>query len=228
MPSIMAQEEKTGVAELKGTWKLVAAEFGQDDIEVPLNFPHWVIKGDTVRYGGEPLAKLAIGATATPKTMDLTFLEEKRDYEAIYVIDGDKLKICVNTQTDGVKERPLDFTVKGKENRRLLVFERQKAGTGDGTADAPGFVGIQIGKNPDGKGVRVVAVIEKSPAKKAGVKQDDIVLRVGTTAVDRVLDCVDLIRQVRPGSDVTLHVLRGDMEREITVRARVIPFFILQ
>ncbi len=219
-----AKDGKKGVAELQGIWKFVAIATSEETRELAANEPRWVIKGDTILYGGEALAKLTVDPAATPKLIDLDFIEKKQVHEAIYTLVGDRLTICINTAADGVKERPLDFTVAGKENRRLLVLQREKPGTSD-AAVGYGFIGVQIGNN--GNGVVVLAVNEKSPAQKAGVKQNDVILKVGTTAITTFMELIDLVRQVRPGSDVTLRIRRGDQEQDITIRAGVRPFMLL-
>jgi uncharacterized protein (TIGR03067 family) len=224
----LAQDAKKGTPELQGIWKLTKVERAGEEDEFPSNIPAWVIKGNQVFYGGELLATLTVDAKANPKVMDITYGDAKSTFEAIYAVDGDKLKVCVNRSTEGVKERPQDFKTKDIEGRRLLVFERAKPGEDDGTKNAPAFIGVQIGLGGDDKDkVIVVAALDKSPAKQAGVKRDDVILKVGPNAVTGIKQCVELIRAVRPGSDVTLHVMRGDQERDITIRARVIPFYVL-
>jgi uncharacterized protein (TIGR03067 family) len=227
--ALAGQEAKKGAADLQGTWKIVSLDASVETAELPPRMPRWVIKGEKVYYGGEMLAMLTVDPATTPKTMDLKFVdrEMERVFEGIYKVDGDKLTICVNKLTDGVKERPLDFTTEGNESRRLLKFTREKPGADDGTKDAPGFVGVQIGKDKDDMGVRVVATIAGSPAKKAGLKQDDVILRVGQNPATTIKEVVDLIRAVRPGGEVSLRIRRDDKEQDIKVRAGVLPFFLL-
>jgi uncharacterized protein (TIGR03067 family) len=223
----VAQDDKKGTPELQGIWKLSAAEGNGEELEFPKNLPRWVIKGDTVHYGREPLLRLKADAKANPKTLDLHFVESKHDYEAIYKIEGDTLRICVNPRTDGPKERPGDFTTKESADRRLFVFQRQKPDAGDGTDEAPGFAGVQIAKDPDEKGVLVVGAIGKSPAEKAGLKKDDLIVKVSGEPVTELKDAVDRVRQVRPGKDLVLRIRRGDEEKDVKVRVRVIPFYLL-
>jgi uncharacterized protein (TIGR03067 family) len=225
----LGQDAKKGAPELQGTWKIVSHVTNREgNADVPANLPRWVIKGDTVRYAGETLATLAVDPANMPKTIDLHFPGNKHTYEGIYKINGDTLTICVNKQNANVKERPLDFDAETKEDRQVLVLEKQKPGSDDGTKDAPGFVGIQIANAPDNEGVLIAATIDKSPAKKAGLQKDDVVLRVGDTPATGVRQVVDLIRAVRAGTDLTLRVRRGEKEMDVTVRCGVIPFFLLE
>src|SRR6516225_2169168 len=82
-----------------------------------------VLDGKPVRYAGETLATLTVLSDAKPRGLDLAWAKPKREYEAIYAIDGDTLKICLNRGADGVKERPTDFETKDNAGRYLFVFE---------------------------------------------------------------------------------------------------------
>jgi uncharacterized protein (TIGR03067 family) len=208
---------------LQGTWTLVSFEVDGKAQDFPDSPPRWVIKGKEIRYAGQPLAVMALDPTTTPKNLDLTFLDPKRVLEGIYAVDGDTLKVCVNRRTEGVKERPLSFETKGKSDWRLLVFRRDK---GDkGVEDLPGWVGIQImgGK----KEVIITAVLDRSPAKKAGLKQNDVLLKVGATDATDLKTAVMACRQAKPGTSLTLRVRRGENERAVTIKVGTLPFFLL-
>src|SRR5262249_3763946 len=98
---LKAAPAKQGPAELQGKWKLQSLEIDGVADDLGGAQPRWVIKGNKVRYGGEELAQLTADATTTPKILDLSFVNPKRVYEAIYVVDQDTLKICLNKQTEG-------------------------------------------------------------------------------------------------------------------------------
>src|SRR5262245_11217209 len=107
-------------AALQGTWKVVSLESDGKARDFPENPLRWVIKGNKVLYGGAELAVLTLDVTTMPQSMDLGFLNPKRVLEGVYAVDEDTLKICVNRQTEGVKERPLGFSTEGKPDWRLL------------------------------------------------------------------------------------------------------------
>jgi uncharacterized protein (TIGR03067 family) len=192
-------------------------------IEFPDRAPTWVIKGDKVIYGGQTLAVLTLDASSSPKSIDLGFLDRKRVFEGIYTVADDTLRICVNRQTEGVKERPVRFETQGEADWRLLVFRR---GQGDGMEGLSGFVGIALRRDDD-KGVVVAMVLEGSPALKAGLKKDDVILRVGDQEATGVREVVEMVRRVRPGSELTLRIRRDGKERDVTVRVGVMPFSLL-
>jgi uncharacterized protein (TIGR03067 family) len=225
-PAALA-EPKKGLAPLQGTWKLTSMEINGRSVDVPQNPPRWVIKGNKVRYAGQELAVLTVDAGTTPKNIDLAFVSPKRILEGIYAVDKDTLKLCVNRQTDGVKERPQEFDTKDKAEWRLLVFTRDKAGAGEGKEGLDGFVGIQIAAGPNANEVVIGAVIKGSPAEKAGVKKDDLLVKVGAEEATGVQQVVALCRRAAPGSELTLRVKRDGKEQDIPVKVGVLPFFFL-
>jgi uncharacterized protein (TIGR03067 family) len=218
---------KDGLAPLQGTWKVVSIEVNGRVTEFPEKPPRWLIKGNRVMYAGKELAVLSIDATTKPQSIDLAFAKPKRVLEGIVAVEKDTLKLCVNRETDGVKERPQDFATKDKPGLRLLVFTRDKAGAGQRIEDLNGFVGIQIAAGANANDVVIGAVIDGSPAKKAGVKKDDLLLKVGAAEATGVQQVVAMVRRLTPGSDVTLRVKRGGKEQDIPVKVGVMPFFLL-
>src|SRR5262249_37528528 len=142
-------------------------------------------------------------------------------------VDKDTLKICVNKDTDGAKERPLKFETEGKPNWRLMVFKRQKDIKGDGTEGLNGFIGVAIKFEKDDNKLVIADVLKDSPAKKAGLKKDDVLLKGGGSDPTSLLQAIDLIRETKPGGQVTLRIKRGEKEQDITVKAGVVPFMLL-
>jgi uncharacterized protein (TIGR03067 family) len=226
LASVAADEAaKKAPAELQGTWKLEAIKTGEYERTFEDNTPRLVIKGDRVRYGGEPLATLKADPETTPKCLDLHFVSAA-DYEGVYKVEKDTLTVCLGLPSDGAKERPLDFEIKDKKNRRLLVFRREKAGTGDGIEGGMGWLGVQIRK--DGDKISVADVFEGSPAKKAGLKKADVVLKVGDAEVaDDLQGMVRMIQQAKPGSKLTIVVQRDGKEQRVTAKVGVFPFQLL-
>jgi uncharacterized protein (TIGR03067 family) len=227
---IQAAEEpnkKDPLAALQGVWKVTALEVNGDAGELP-GASYWlVIKGDKLLYAGQELAKLNAAPDASPPGIDLAFRKPERVLEGIYSADGDTLKLCVNRQTEGVKERPNVFSTQGKPDWRLLVLKRDKDRKADDLDGLGGFVGLQLRLEDEGKKVVIGAILDDSPAKKADLKKDDVLLKVGGQEVTGLRACVDMIRVAKPGSELTLRVKRGDKEMDVTVKVGVIPFFLL-
>jgi uncharacterized protein (TIGR03067 family) len=218
-----AAEPKKEAGELDGAWKLVSVEREGQEMERDDDV-RWVIQGGQVMYGGERLAAAVIYAAATPKGIDLSFHAPKNDYEGIYVLENDELKVCLNTRTTGAKERPSDFATKEKTNLRVLKFERM-APTADGAGTGRGYVGMALADETEA--IVIQGVLENSPAEKAGLRMGDVVVSVGGEAVRDLLGTVDLVRRQMPGRDVAIRVKREGKEKDVTVRVAVFPFELL-
>jgi len=214
---------KEELAAWQGTWKLVSLEIDGEP-QTLSQAPQWVVKGDKVFYGGGPLAVLTLDATTTPRSLDLRFLKPEKVYEGVYSLSGDTLKVCVNRQTEGVKERPLGFTTKGKGDWRLLVFKRAQ---GDGMEGLSGYVGIAIQAIAERKELILNQVLPGSPAQAAGLKKDDVLVKVGAGDATDLRAVVTLVRQARPGSELTFRIRRGGQDRDVVVKVGILPFSLL-
>jgi len=210
-------------AMLDGVWKLVSLELEGEarplEEEVRL-----AIQGEKVLYGEQTLALATFYPDSTPKGIDLTFEESKELYEGIYSADADQLKICLNTRTMGVKERPTEFSTKDKPSLRIFTLRRLAAGEGVGRLR--GFVGMALALE-NGQDVTVTMVLDKSPAEKAGLKIGDVILRIGNDKATDLQTTVDACRAQTPGSELKIHVRRDGNEREIAVRVGAFPFSLL-
>jgi uncharacterized protein (TIGR03067 family) len=213
-----------GPAELQGAWELVTVEFNGESNDYSDAPPRLVIRGDRAVYGGQEVARLTADPAATPKVIDLHFAKPERVLEGVYAAEGDALKICVSTRTDGARERPQDFATKDREDRRLLVFRRAAEGA---TENLRGFAGVAIGRAEGGAGVAVVDVLDGGPAKAAGLRKDDVILRVGSQDVNDIHSAVEAVRQAKPGGELTVRVRRSGEERDVTIKVGLVPFTVL-
>jgi S1-C subfamily serine protease len=84
---------------------------------------------------------------------------------------------------------------------------------GDGE---PGYIGVQI-KNEDGA-VAITMVVADSPADKAGLKAEDVVLKMNGQHVTDVQSFVQKVRDTKPGDEIKLVVKRDGKEQEIKVK----------
>src|SRR5262245_6648965 len=165
-------DAKKVLAELHGVWRLDAADADSGAVRLPESRPTVTIEGDRLLYGGEEVARITADSATDPKVIDLRFRGPERTYEGIYLVQKDTLKICLNGQSDGVKERPSGFKTEGHPERRLLSLKRLKPEeAGPGT----GFVGLQLGVD-EKKAVVVQAVLDGSPAKTAGLSKGDVLV----------------------------------------------------
>jgi uncharacterized protein (TIGR03067 family) len=212
-----------GTNELSGNWWLVAVELGGATTKIEEDV-RWLMKDDTVFYGGEPLARFTIYPQATPKGIDLRFEEPKNDYEGVYVVENGELRVCLNTRTIGPKERPADFETKDKRDHQVFVFERLMPSEA-GLQSLKGFVGMALAI--EDAAVVITDIVARSPAEKAGLRAGDVLLRVGGDAVNELEMTVDLVRRERPGNELVIQVRREGVEKEIKVKVAAFPFSLL-
>src|SRR5262249_7617429 len=119
-----------------------------------------------------------------------------------------------------------DFATQDKPDRRLFVFEKAKPG--EKTDGEIGFVGLALSRDRETKQISVGMVLAGSPAQKAGLKKDDILVKIGADpATEDLRGTVDLVRRNPPGSQLTIRVRRDGKEQDIKVRVGVVPFYFL-
>jgi uncharacterized protein (TIGR03067 family) len=217
-------DAKEGPADLQGAWRLVSVEAEAGSVGLPDPAPVLVIAGDRVLYGGETIARISTDATTTPKVIDLRFDKPERVYEGVYAAETDSLKVCLNGQTEGLKERPQSFSVKDHPAWRLLSFKRVKA---EDAGAGCGYVGVSLRLDEKRKEVTVNAALEGSPAKKAGLREGDVLLEVDGARVADLRSAVEAVRRAKPRSELRLRVRRDGEEREVKVKVGLLPFTVL-
>ena len=92
--------------------------------------------------------------------------------------------------------------------------------------NAPSWLGVQLDMNEPGQfdedekpppGVGITEVMEEGPAKKAGLKAFDRVLKIDDTAVSTSQELRTTVRGIKAGTEVKVLVLREDKEQTIKV-----------
>ena len=66
-------------------------------------------------------------------------------------------------------------------------------------------------------GAIVNEVVKDSPADEAGLREDDIIISLGSDRIRDDEDLIDLVSDQDPGDEVVLKVLRDGKEKEIKV-----------
>jgi serine protease Do len=69
------------------------------------------------------------------------------------------------------------------------------------------YIGVHL--NEDARDCRIVEVDKDSPAEKAGLRADDVVIRFGKDKVEDLEDLLTLIDKRKPGDEVPIRVRRG-------------------
>jgi S1-C subfamily serine protease len=84
-------------------------------------------------------------------------------------------------------------------------------------AQAKGFLGVKFSLNPNGKGMLIMEVLPDSAAAKAGLKAEDIILKVDGTEPTSLQEFRAIFDLKQPGDEVTLDILRDGKEEKVKV-----------
>jgi carboxyl-terminal processing protease len=98
--------------------------------------------------------------------------------------------------------------VEGLDDRFSAYFDRAEYAKFLELSEAR-FSGVGLGVQKVGDGLRVVQVYDKSPAKKAGLRVGDVILKAGATRLaGKPEEAATGLIKGKPGTDVTLTVKR--------------------
>ena len=61
-----------------------------------------------------------------------------------------------------------------------------------------------------------VAIVKSSPAEKAGVKENDVILELNGEKLTEQIDFSDILQKCKVGENVELVVMRGDKKLKLT------------
>jgi serine protease Do len=135
--------------------------------------------------------------------------------------DGHGCVVGINTAVAGVG---LGLAVPINETTRKIIgalmrdgrFSRAYLGIAGGSRPLPPRLARELGRSA---GVEVVEVVTGSPAAKAGLKPEDLIVDVGGTPVEGVDDLQRLMAGELIGSEVTASVIRDGRVLEL----RLVP-----
>jgi putative serine protease PepD len=112
----------------------------------------------------------------------------------------------------------IGFAIGVAEVQRVVKILRNDAsGTSANTARTQGYLGIALGDRTDGgSGAVITEVQANSPAEKAGLKVQDIVVAINGTTVTGQGSVIATIRDAAPGDKVTLTIDRDGTKKTLT------------
>jgi uncharacterized protein (TIGR03067 family) len=129
------QREETDQEKLQGDWKMERVMMDGKPKDPMAGT--WVFQGDRiiVRFqGGASLpSSFKLDPSQKPKTIDVTFLDEKGNPRGqpltwIYELNGDTFKTC--SYPNGGEGRPKEIASKPRSGMMVMVFKRQPANSG--------------------------------------------------------------------------------------------------
>ena len=133
--------------------------------------------------------------------------------------DGRGRVVGVNTAVAGVG---LGLAVPINSATRRIISQlmsegrvrRAYLGIAGGPRPIPPRLREQVGRPT---GIEVVEVVRESPADRAGLKPEDLIVEVDGQSVERVDDLQRLMVAEAIGRSVTLRILRADRQLELTI-----------
>jgi S1-C subfamily serine protease len=78
-------------------------------------------------------------------------------------------------------------------------------------------------KLPIRQGVLITGVLQDGPASKGGVRPGDVVVKVGDTPVANTAQLLNAVAALKPKSDATIGIQRGDKALQVKVRVAQRP-----
>jgi S1-C subfamily serine protease len=141
------------------------------------------------------------------------------------LVDGHGRVVGVNTAVAGVG---LGLAVPINANTRRIVsalmrdgrVRRAWIGIAGGARPLPPRVAAQLGRD---RAIEVVEVIEGSPAARAGLRAEDLIVGVDGAAVCGVEDLQRLMTEDRIGVSCALDVVREGVSRTVALTPRELP-----
>ena len=141
------------------------------------------------------------------------YLQEKkmlRKWYAKYRENYEEDKTGLKTLEEVYGENIDEFEKDWREFLKPLNY-----GRGGIATDKP-FIGV--GLEDSDAGLKVTRVVEGSPAEKAGLKDGDIILKMGDKDIKNRSDLQDVVGKHKIGDEVKFTVKRDGAEKELTVK----------
>ncbi len=132
---------------------------------------------------------------------------------------AEKIDVAGLVKVAAVTKEVVEYLAGRKER---LTVRRERNGAG-GEKPKEGRK-VSLGTIPDfaysGEGCRISGVVPGTPAEGCGLREGDVILRIGDRPVHRLKDFAMILRTLRPGDRISITFLRGEEER--TVEAEVV------
>jgi serine protease Do len=115
----------------------------------------------------------------------------------------------------GLGEEPVAIGVVSVATRKITTRTATPIRNAGG-----GYLGVSL--DPDATGARVAGVLNDTPAQKAGIKTNDIIVAVDQTEIDSSDALIQLLQKYKPGVSIVLKVKRVEevMELKVTLANR--------
>ena len=137
----------------------------------------------------------------TDKKWDIALIKVGvKDLSAVNLKGNNNVDLGTFLAASGIEEDPIAVGVASVAPRNLSVSER-------------GFLGVGMENSPDG--VKVTMVQNGSGADKAGLKVDDIILKIDGNDITSPAELAKSVSGLKPGDEIKINYKRKDKERTI-------------
>ena len=123
-----------------------------------------------------------------------------KDLSAVNLKGNNTVDLGTFLAASGIEEDPIAVGVASVAPRNLSVSER-------------GFLGVGMENSPDG--VKVTMVQNGSGADKAGLKVDDIILKIDGNDITSPAELAKSVSGLKPGDEIKINYKRKDKEKTI-------------
>jgi S1-C subfamily serine protease len=127
------------------------------------------------------------------------------------------------TLSDGENSQNIGFAIPVATIESLLPTLM----AGESVVNHGAFIGVEIESNTPSlqqeysfsisTGAVVISVISGTGAAAAGIKQGDIIVGINGTAIQSAQDVTQVISELHPGEQITVHLVRGTKHLTLTV-----------
>jgi serine protease Do len=185
---MIVEERVAGMpADGKETQEIIIRKKGDKDVNVTVE-----IKGDKILVNGKPLAEFkGDGVTINKRTM--------------HILGGDNLQYRLR----GNIENGLNEDMLQGWSGDNFQFWNDDSGREEKTT----FLGVTTEDAEDG--AKIAEVSKGSAAEKAGLKEDDIITKVGSTKIDGPSALADAIKAKKPKEEVSITYKRDGKESTV-------------
>jgi serine protease Do len=98
----------------------------------------------------------------------------------------------------------------------------------EGKAVEYGYVGVSLGTLPGKEGSIVVDILKNTPASKAGLQQNDLIIECNSQKIRNADHLIMLIGQTNPGKIIGLRIMRNNKTLDVSLTAAKRSDFIQQ
>ena len=147
----------------------------------------------------------------------ITYLRDKKEQKATAELNKWK-GVNVFGATGNNNFRTFEGMDLNKEIPRALTIPRTPGAQNWSWSGGTPKLGLSVQDTDDGKGVKVIEVDDESNAKKAGIKEEDVVTEVDGKPVNSTDDMVKMIKESKDKISIMVKLQRGGKTQNIEVK----------